>query len=47
MLWNLVMIVLAAVFFLGLLRLHDRLRALERKVEGFEGGAVPRENGDE
>ncbi len=47
MLWNLVMIALAVAFFLGLLRLHDRLRALERKVEDFEGGDVPRENGDE
>ena len=47
MLWTHGMIGLAVVFFKGLLRLHDRLRALERKVEGFEGGAVPRENGDE
>ena len=47
MLWNLVKIALAAVFFLGLLRLHDRLRALERKVEDLEGGAAPQENGDE
>ena len=47
MLWDLIKIALAVVFFLGLLRLHDRLRALERKVEELEGGPAPQENGDE
>jgi len=39
MFWDLLKIAFATGVFLGLLRLHDRLRSLERKVEGLEGAA--------
>ena len=39
MFWDLLNIAFAAGVFLGLLRLHDRLRSLERKVEGLDGAA--------
>ena len=36
---DLLKLVFVTVVFLGLLRLHDRLRSLERKVEGLDGAA--------
>ena len=39
MFWDLLKIVFVTGVFLGLLRLHDRLRSLERKVEDIEGAA--------
>lgn len=39
MFWDLLKIVFVTGVFLGLLRLHDRLRSLERKVEGLDGAA--------
>jgi hypothetical protein len=39
MFWDLLEIIFVTGVSLGLLRLHGRLRSLERKVEGLEGGA--------
>ena len=39
MFWDLLKIAFAAGVCLGLLRLHDRLRSLERKVEDLDGAA--------
>ena len=47
MFWDLLKIAFAAGVFLGLLRLHDRLRSLERKVEDIEGAAGKNEAEDE
>ncbi|MFP6633936.1 MAG: hypothetical protein VCD16_14980 [Planctomycetota bacterium] len=47
MFWDLLKIVFATGVFLGLLRLHDRLRSLERKVEDLEGTAGENETEDE
>lgn len=47
MLLDLLKIVFAMGVFLGLLRLHDRLRSLERKVEDLEGAAGENETEDE
>jgi hypothetical protein len=47
MFWDLLKIVFATGVFLGLLRLHDRLRSLERKVEDLEGAAGKNETEDE
>jgi hypothetical protein len=44
---DLLKIVFAMGVFLGLLRLHDRLRSLERKVEDLEGAAGENETEDE
>jgi len=46
-LWSLVKIALAVGLCLGLLRLHERLRALERKVEELGDGVDEQENEDE
>tara|TARA_B100002049_G_C15852072_1_gene279716 strand:- start:191 stop:484 length:294 start_codon:yes stop_codon:yes gene_type:complete len=47
MFWDLLKIVFVTGVFLGLLRLHDRLRSLERKVEDIEGAAGKNEAEDE
>ena len=47
MFWDLLKIAFAAGVFLGLLRLHDRLRSLERKVEDIEGASGKNEAEDE
>jgi hypothetical protein len=47
MFWDLLKIVFVIGVFLGLLRLHDRLRSLERKVEDIEGAAGKNEAEDE
>jgi len=47
MFWDLLKIAFVTGVFLGLLRLHDRLRSLERKVEDLEGAAGENETEDE
>ncbi len=47
MFWDLLKVAFATGVFLGLLRLHDRLRSLEREVEDLEGAAGKNETEDE
>jgi len=47
MFWDLLKIAFVTGVFLWLLRLHDRLRSLERKVEDLEGAAGKNETEDE
>tara|TARA_B100000809_G_scaffold126344_1_gene124556 strand:+ start:1197 stop:1340 length:144 start_codon:yes stop_codon:yes gene_type:complete len=47
MFWDLLKITFVMGVSLGLLRLHDRLRSLERKVEDLEGAAGKNETEDE
>lgn len=38
MLWDLAQLAFAVAIVLWLLRFHDRLRGVERQLEGLEGG---------